>query len=262
MTQGSTDWRPLAAVLIAITATMTSGWIYGRGVFFLVLAGFVLLGVIWIFWRSLQSLTGDAPLSLEEALGLSAPSAEEERKVAVLRALKDLEYERSVGKISEQDYRELSHKYRTEAKRLLQMVDEQLEPARQRAEERLQEHLKSLAIAPPEPSPRAGSTASSSPAAADDQRTPTREASPAALTEGERPTPSPASTREASSGREHVTETHAPDPEHPTPQPAAVQASARGSQSDPAAASEEPSAGTPESSRAVTAGVSTPGENH
>ena len=149
MTQGSSDFRPLVAALIAIAATIIGGWIYGRGVFFLVLAAGVLLGVIWIFWRSLQSLTGDAPLSLEEALGLTAPSAEEERKVAVLRALKDLEYERSLGKISEEDYRELSQKYRTEAKRLLQLVDEQLEPARRRAEELVREHLKTLEASPP-----------------------------------------------------------------------------------------------------------------
>ena len=40
------------------------------------------------------------PLGFEEALGMGAPSKVEEEKRSVLRALKDLEYERGVGKIS------------------------------------------------------------------------------------------------------------------------------------------------------------------
>jgi hypothetical protein len=51
----------------------------------------------------------------------------------VLRALKDLEYERSVGKIDEQDFMELSEKYRAEARMLLQLVDENLGSARRDA---------------------------------------------------------------------------------------------------------------------------------
>ncbi len=54
-------------------------------------AGSALVGALLILWNSVQALTGDAPLTLEEALTLTAPSTEEERKVAVLRALKDLE---------------------------------------------------------------------------------------------------------------------------------------------------------------------------
>ena len=118
--------------------------IYGRGAFFLVAGGAVLVGAIAILWNSLLSLTGDAPLTLDEALSLAAPSAEEERKESVLRALKDLEYERNVGKLSEDDYRELSRRYRQDAKQLLQLVDETLAPARARALEQLEERLKAV----------------------------------------------------------------------------------------------------------------------
>jgi hypothetical protein len=128
-------------VPLLLTATVIAGIVYGRGPFFLGLALSVLLATIALFWSSLLSLTGDAPLTLNEALGLAAPSAEEERKVAVLRALKDLEYERSVGKITDQDYRELSEKYRAEAKRLLQILDEQMTAGRLRAEELLNQRL-------------------------------------------------------------------------------------------------------------------------
>lgn len=137
--------RPWMVAPVTVLAAVVMGLTIGRGPVFLVLAGGVLLGCIWTFWNSLQSLTGDAPLTLEEAMGLGAPSAEEERKRSVLRTLKDLEYERSVGKISEQDYHELSTKYRSEAKVLLQLLDENLGPARERAERLLQQRLAHVA---------------------------------------------------------------------------------------------------------------------
>jgi hypothetical protein len=141
---------PLWLVPVAGLAGIVMGASFGRGTFFLTLAGFALLGAVWVLWQSLQSLTGDAPLSLEEALGLGAPSAEEERKVAVLRALKDLEYERAVGKIDEEDFQRLSHKYRQEAKALLAMLDDNLAPARQQAEAQLEERLANVEFEEPE----------------------------------------------------------------------------------------------------------------
>src|SRR6266566_4615060 len=77
-----------------------------------VLAG---LGVVAIMWASVRTLSGDAPITLEEAIALAAPSAAEEQKRAVLQALKDLEYERSVGKVSDADYEVLLQRYREEA---------------------------------------------------------------------------------------------------------------------------------------------------
>lgn len=132
---------PLVWIAAVLVVALVAAQFYGRGVFFLVLAGAVLLLAIGTFWSSIQALTGDAPLTLEEALSLAAPSTEEERKASVLRALKDLEYERSVGKINDEDYLELTRKYRQEAKRLLLLVDENLAPARTRAEALLRERL-------------------------------------------------------------------------------------------------------------------------
>lgn len=128
-------------VVLILAASLGLAQVYGRGVFFLGLASVALLGAILLFWRSMHSLTQDAPLSLEEALGLGAPSREEERKQSVLRMLKDLEYERAVGKIADADFQELSKKYRAEAKALLATLDHELQPARERAEALLQERL-------------------------------------------------------------------------------------------------------------------------
>ena len=128
---------PLGVVVLAAVL----GHFFGLGFGLLVVAGGTLVGSIWLLWASLQGIGGDAPITLEEALSLGAPSAEEEQKRAVLRALKDLEYERAVGKISDADYATLAEHYRTEAKRLLRAVDEDLGPERQRAEQILAERL-------------------------------------------------------------------------------------------------------------------------
>jgi hypothetical protein len=128
---------PLAVVVLAVVL----GQFFGLGLGLLIVAGGVLGGSIWLIWSSLQGLGSDAPITLEEALSLGAPSAEEEQKRAVLRALKDLEYERAVGKISDEDYASLAEHYRSEAKRLLRAVDRDLSPERERAERILAERV-------------------------------------------------------------------------------------------------------------------------
>jgi hypothetical protein len=129
--------------LAVVVAAAVLGNVFGLGVGLLIVAGGVLGGSIWLIWSSLQGLGSDAPITLEEALSLGAPSAEEEQKRAVLRALKDLEYERAVGKISDEDYASLAEHYRGEAKRLLRAVDKDLSPERERAERILAERLAS-----------------------------------------------------------------------------------------------------------------------
>jgi len=122
-------------------AAILGGILNGIELAFLVLAAGALALVITLMWSSVQSLTGGSQLGFEEALGLGAPSKVEEQKRAVLRALKDLEYERGVGKISAEDYAELSARYREEARRLIQSVDEALRPAQQFVEADLARRL-------------------------------------------------------------------------------------------------------------------------
>jgi hypothetical protein len=136
----SDRWRVVGPVLTVVLA-VSLGVLYGLPLALLVLAAGALILVISMFWSSVQSLTGEAPLTLEEALGLGAPSAEEEQKRSVLRALKDLEYERSVGKLSEEDYRALSNRYRDQAKRLLQSIEGERAPARERIQRLLEKRL-------------------------------------------------------------------------------------------------------------------------
>jgi hypothetical protein len=137
-------------------AGVAVGIFYGLPLGVLFLAGGVLVGVVLLVWASVQSLTGSTPLSLEEAISLGAPTTEEEQKQSVLRALKDLEYERSVGKISEADYRELSARYRAEAKALLKALDHDLEPNRNRVLSELEQRLAATGTGTAAPSAVAG----------------------------------------------------------------------------------------------------------
>ncbi len=115
---------------------------------FLVGAALTLSLVIALLWASLSHLGGDSAMTFEDALGLAAPTAAEEQKRAVLRALKDLEYELSVGKISAEDFKSVSEHYRSEAKRLIQMADQSLSLGRERAERLLGEQLAATAKEP------------------------------------------------------------------------------------------------------------------
>jgi len=146
----SYSFRPaeLVAVLAigAIGIAVLVGSFHGIALSVLLLASCALGLVITLLWMSVRNLTGDTPLSLDEALGLGAPSPEEEQKRAVLRALKDLEYERSVGKISEADYRDYSARYREEARRLMERVDASLAQARELAEKLLEERVEAAGL--------------------------------------------------------------------------------------------------------------------
>jgi hypothetical protein len=131
-----------AAPLTTLFAAIIAGTLFGVQLVVLTLAAAALLLVIWLFWCSVQALAGESELTFEEAFSLGARSAEEEQKRAVLRALKDLEYERSVGKISEDDYHEYAARYRTEAKRLIQSLDENLAEGRKQVEQELVRRLR------------------------------------------------------------------------------------------------------------------------
>ena len=130
-----------ASPLLVVVVALIMGQIFGVQLAVLGLAGGVLLLVIWLLWNSVQALAGDTELSFEEAYGLGARTAEEEQKRSVLRALKDLEYERSVGKIGEEDFHEYSARYRAEAKRLMQSLDEGLSVQRKQVEAELARRL-------------------------------------------------------------------------------------------------------------------------
>ncbi|WP_437277817.1 hypothetical protein WME90_42375 [Sorangium sp. So ce375] len=128
--------------LVALVGAGVAGLVAGPPAAILVLAGGALVAVIAILWASLRVLVGETPLSGADAYAIGAPRTEEEQKQAVLRALKDLEFERSVGKISDEDYAELVTKYRAEAKRLLRLLDADAQPRREQVAGLVARHLR------------------------------------------------------------------------------------------------------------------------
>jgi hypothetical protein len=157
----------IALASSTLGGALLAGFWLGLEVALLVVAAGALVLVIALLWSSVAGLSGDTPLTLDEALGMGAPSAEEEQKRAVLRALKDLDYERSVGKISEADFREFSERYRAEARRLISALDSTLGPSQALAEKLAAERLAAEGLASAEPAvePAAAEPAATEPAA-------------------------------------------------------------------------------------------------
>jgi hypothetical protein len=108
----------------------------------LVFAGTALIGTIGFFWASLRTLSGHAPLGAGVAShALASRVVAPERKREALRALKDLEFEHSVGKIDDADFHELEERYRATAKAVMREMDADLAPRREEAERLVAKHL-------------------------------------------------------------------------------------------------------------------------
>jgi ribosomal protein L40E len=117
-----------------IAAAGVLGWMRGPGAGVLVVGGAALVGAIALLWNSLRTVAGETPVDLDAAVALGSATAEDERTRRVLQALRDLDLEHKLGKVSDEDFAMLSDQYRGEAKRLLRELDEKIAPARARAE--------------------------------------------------------------------------------------------------------------------------------
>jgi hypothetical protein len=134
----------LALPVLTIAGALIVGSILGPATAILVLTAGLLLGVIAILWGSLRVLSGDSPLSPElEALDMEMQGVDAlaSRKKMLLRALKDLENERGIGKIEDDDFDQIALTYRAELKTLMKRIDESLAPHRTRADEIARAHL-------------------------------------------------------------------------------------------------------------------------
>lgn len=145
--QRITAYLKVGVPIGTIAGAVAAGFAQGAPAAVLVLSAGALVSAIAVFWSSIRTLVGETPLSGADAYALGAPRAEEEQKRAVLRALKDLEFERGVGKISEEDYQALVTKYRAEAKRLLRVLDESSQQERVKVEALVQKRLRREGIA-------------------------------------------------------------------------------------------------------------------
>lgn len=143
--------KPLVAALLGVALVVVAGAIFGLPAAFLAGAFVTLMLVIGLVWGGLTAIDAEPETpTLEEALHLAVPSRAEEQKRAVLRTLKDLDYELSLGKISREDYEKVSREVREEARRMIALVDETLESKRLAARRLYEEHLAKTAEIPGE----------------------------------------------------------------------------------------------------------------
>lgn len=117
----------LIVVAVILRATL------GMATVFLFLAALALLVAIYFVWSSFEVGSDRRKMSFTEALSFAMPTLAEEQKVAILRALKDLEYEREVGKITDEDYKTVLAEYRARAKASIVTADESLALGRETA---------------------------------------------------------------------------------------------------------------------------------
>lgn len=136
--------------LVTVTLTLVAAVTLGAPIAILALAAGILLGVIALFWASLRILSGDAALPPElEALDATAHAVDalSSRKKMLVRALKDLDNERALGKLEDGDYDQLSHTYRGELKQVLARIDASLAPHRSKAEDIARAYLVKAGLA-------------------------------------------------------------------------------------------------------------------
>lgn len=140
----------LGIPLVAIVLAALVGILMNAATAILVLIGAGMLGVIAILWASIRVLSGDAPLPPElEALegATRTVDALAARKKMLIRAIKDLENERDLGKLEAADFDQISETYRYQLKTVLKEMDASLAPHRERAEQIAREHLQKAGLA-------------------------------------------------------------------------------------------------------------------
>lgn len=116
---------------------------------FILISGLCLLAALAALWFSLRGLFGgdeDEVLSQTEASRRRGELLDE--KSAVLASIKDLSFEREVGKVSDADYERLNRQFRRRAKQILRELDRDLGVHQERARELLEAAAGSPAAPP------------------------------------------------------------------------------------------------------------------
>lgn len=116
---------PIASILVALAVggytIATAG--FGPATIFLTLTTAALAWAVWVVFRAAQALVKE-PEREEVARASGRRKKELEReKQALLKALKELEFDHEMGKISDADYQEIGGNYRARAVRVMRQLD-------------------------------------------------------------------------------------------------------------------------------------------
>lgn len=109
------------------------------------------------FYRLLAPLVSREHMLRRQPVGVRTRAVIEREKALVLRSIKELEFDRAMGKVSEDDFTEMSQRLRARAVRLIQQLDDAGADLRGRIERELDARLGAAAAAPaPPPCPACG----------------------------------------------------------------------------------------------------------
>ena len=156
-------WVRVAAVVLVILTVAFVGMRAGTGTALIMLAGAALLLVILFAFRSVQAAFEPA----EDLVSLAAKTTTAEAwKKTALKAIKDLEYERALGNVADEDYKKLLDAYREEAKLALRAVDDERQIRREAASAWIAEHLTAEQTSPSDEDEERGEDPTPTPAEA------------------------------------------------------------------------------------------------
>jgi hypothetical protein len=109
---------------------------------FIVLSSGAFLFAVSFIWASLRTLLGGASETLvTESAAMRKRHELLDEKDSVLKSLKDLEFEREVGKLSDEDFKRLEAEFRARAKRIIKQLDDELATHREQAVQLIEAEL-------------------------------------------------------------------------------------------------------------------------
>jgi hypothetical protein len=109
----------LASSLAAVAVRGTSP----ENVVFVCLTVLAAAWASYLFYRTVWPLLHPEAVSAPDMVGGRTRAALEREKVLTLRALKELEFDRAMGKVSDEDYQEMTGRLRSRALRLIKQLD-------------------------------------------------------------------------------------------------------------------------------------------
>lgn len=129
-------------LLAATAAVLTSPKVAPEQLVVLSMTVFAAGAVALAAYRTLVPLVGRERRLLGESLGHRERAALEREKQLVLRSIKELEFDRAMGKLAPEDFDEMSRRLRVRALGLMQQLDTDSPAPRARLERELDERLR------------------------------------------------------------------------------------------------------------------------
>jgi hypothetical protein len=125
---GTTAFQPWHLFVIASLFASSAAAVAARGtsptnVVFVCLTVLAAGAAAYAVYRTLAPLVQPESIEAPEMLGGRTRAALEREKTLVLRAIKELEFDRAMGKVSEADWRDMTARLRARAVRLIKQLD-------------------------------------------------------------------------------------------------------------------------------------------